>query len=109
MLHDRGGEETHPGLDLIASGTVVLVGVVTVQGKGDFGVPGVFGVGVECVGDMGLEPISCPASIDPAVLAPPSLLPDFYQNKRFEDHNAICHSKPKTKFALVQPHHENVL
>lgn len=61
---------------MIVSGTLVFVGVVTVEGKGDLGVPGVFGVGVVGIGDMGLEPISCPASKNP-VLLPPSLLPDF--------------------------------
>lgn len=67
---------TDPGLLLIVSGTPVFVGVVAVQGKGDLGVPGVFGVGVVGVGDMGLEHKSCPASRHPGVL-PPSLLPDF--------------------------------
>lgn len=64
-------------LVLIVSGAPVFVGVEAVQGKGDFGVPGVFGVGVVGVGDMGLEITSCPASRHPGVLPPPSLLPDF--------------------------------
>ena len=66
-----------PGLVFIVSGTTVFVGVVAAQGKGDLGVPGVFGVGVVGVGDMGLEPISCPASQHPGVLLLPSLLPGF--------------------------------
>lgn len=68
---------TDPGLDLTVSGTPLFVGVVVMQGKGDFGVPGVFMVGVVGVGDMGLEPISWPPSRHPGVLLPPSLLPDF--------------------------------
>lgn len=68
---------TDPGLDLIVSGTPAFVGVVTVQGMGDLGVPGVVMVGVVGVGDMGLEPMSCPTSRHPGVLLPPSLLPDF--------------------------------
>lgn len=72
-----GDTRRTPGLVLIVSGTPVFVGVEAVQGKGDFGVPGVFVVGVVGVGDMGLEPISCPASRHPGVLPPPSLLPDL--------------------------------
>lgn len=74
--NDGGDTRRTPGLVLIVSGTLVFVGVVTVEGKGDLGVPGVFGVGVVGIGDMGLEPISCPASKNP-VLLPPSLLPDL--------------------------------
>lgn len=62
---------------MTVSGTPLFVGVVAMQGKGDLGVPGVFMVGVVGVGDMGLEPISCPASRHPEVLLAPSLLPDF--------------------------------
>lgn len=51
------------------------------QGKGDIGVPGVLGVGVVEVGDMGMEPTSCPASRHPGVLLPPSLLPDFCNSR----------------------------
>jgi len=68
---------TDPVLVLIASGTPVFVGVVAGQVKGDLGVPGVLRVGVEEVGDMGMETASCPASRLPGVLPPPSLLPDF--------------------------------
>lgn len=37
---------SHLGLVLTGSGTAALVGVDTVGGSGDFGVPGVLGVGV---------------------------------------------------------------
>lgn len=60
------------------SGTPVFVGVVAERGRGDLGVPGVFGVGVVGTGDMELQPRSSPASRDPGVLLLPSLLPDFY-------------------------------
>lgn len=70
--------DTDPGLDLTVSGTVLLVGVVAMQGNGDLGVPGVLMVGVVGVGDMGLEPISGPPSRHPGVLPAPSLLPAFW-------------------------------
>lgn len=66
-----------PGLVLTASGTPVFVGVEAVKGRGDLGVPGVFGVRVAEMGDMGLELTSCPGSTLPGVFPPPSLLPDF--------------------------------
>ena len=55
------------------SGTPVLVGVPTVEGRGDLGVPGV--LGVVGMGDMGLD--SSPLSREPWILPPGSLLPDF--------------------------------
>lgn len=69
---------TDPGLDLTVSGTVLLVGVVAMQGNGDLGVPGVLMVGVVGVGDMGLVPVSGPPSRHPGVLPAPSLLPAFW-------------------------------
>lgn len=68
------------------------MGVVAAQGKGDKGVPGVFGVSVVGVGDMGLEPTSCPGSRHPGILLPPSLLPDFWKNNPLT-HNQVSHDK----------------
>lgn len=58
--------------------------MVAERGSGDFGVPGVFGVGVVGTGDIELQPRSRPASTDPGILLLPSLLPDFYNMNKIE-------------------------
>lgn len=66
---------TDPGFVLTTSGTPAFVGVVTVEVKGDLGVPGVFGV--VGFGDMGVGPTSWLPSINPGGLVVPSLQLDF--------------------------------